>query len=169
MEQNEELYKRSRSSPQWLVNLRKLWSYPARFALSSRLRVACLRRMGIRFDDPSRTFVGEECSFDREVPELVTVCEGAEVAFRVTVLAHNSYTHTVAPVRIGRYAFVGAGSTILPGVDIGDHACVAAGAVVTQDVPARAMVAGNPARLVRTDVEDHAEVFARIHGQPKYR
>jgi UDP-2-acetamido-3-amino-2,3-dideoxy-glucuronate N-acetyltransferase len=44
---------------------------------------------------------------------------------------------------------VGAGSVILPGVEVGERAFVGAGAVVTRDVPVRALVIGNPARIVR--------------------
>lgn len=46
-------------------------------------------------------------------------------------------------------ASIGANATILPGVTIGDHAMVGAGSVVTKDVPAGAVVVGNPARVVR--------------------
>lgn len=52
------------------------------------------------------------------------------------------------PVRIGAGSWLGQGSTILPGVTVGRHAVVAAGAVVTRDVPPYAMVAGVPARVV---------------------
>ncbi len=166
MERNEETYKRERPIPRWQTHARKLFSFPARIALTSGLRVRFLRALGVHFDAPSRTFVGEDCYIDREVPELISIGERAEIAFRVTILAHNSYLHVVAPVRIGAYAFIGAGAIILPGVEIGAHACVAAGAVVTQSVPARAMVAGNPARIVRTDVRDHTEIFEAIHDHP---
>jgi len=132
------------------------------------MRVFCLRRMGIRFDNPKRAFVGEECSFDREVPELISIGEGVVIAMRVTIVAHSSYIHEVAPVRIGSGVFLGAGCIILPGVTVGDHATVGAGAVVTKDVPERAIVGGNPAKVLRTDVEDHAEIYQRIHGRPKY-
>jgi len=54
----------------------------------------------------------------------------------------------VSPVRVRRGASLGAGSLILPGVTVGEYALVAAGAVVTQDVPAQGLVVGNPARLV---------------------
>lgn len=53
------------------------------------------------------------------------------------------------PVRIGRGAFLGIGSIVLQGVTVGEQAYVAAGAVVTSDVPPRTLVAGNPARPVR--------------------
>lgn len=55
----------------------------------------------------------------------------------------------VAAVRLGDNVWLGRGATVLPGVTIGDHSIVAAGAVVTKDVAARTVVAGNPARVVR--------------------
>jgi len=51
--------------------------------------------------------------------------------------------------RLRRHCRVGAGAVLLPGVEIGEQAFVAAGAVVTRDVPARALVMGVPARVVR--------------------
>lgn len=54
-------------------------------------------------------------------------------------------------VRIGRGAFVGAGAVVAPEVTVGPNATVGAGAVVIGDVPANAVVVGNPARIVRTD------------------
>jgi acetyltransferase-like isoleucine patch superfamily enzyme len=56
---------------------------------------------------------------------------------------------TVAPIRIGRGAWIAAGAIVLQGVTVGDDAVVAAGAVVTEDVPTRTLVAGVPARVVR--------------------
>lgn len=61
----------------------------------------------------------------------------------------------VAPVRLGTNVWVGRSAMILPGVSIGDHAVIAAGSIVTEDVPARTLVAGAPARSIRTlDVPD---------------
>jgi acetyltransferase-like isoleucine patch superfamily enzyme len=56
---------------------------------------------------------------------------------------------TTARIHIGRGAWIAAGATVLQGVTVGDDAVVAAGAVVTKDVPARTLVAGVPAHVVR--------------------
>jgi maltose O-acetyltransferase len=55
----------------------------------------------------------------------------------------------VKPVRIGNYAWICTGALILPGVTVGDGGVVAAGAVVSRNVPAYTVVAGNPAKIVR--------------------
>jgi acetyltransferase-like isoleucine patch superfamily enzyme len=56
---------------------------------------------------------------------------------------------TSAPIRIGRGVWIATGAMVLQGVTVGDDAVVAAGAVVTRDVPPRTLVAGVPARVVR--------------------
>lgn len=53
------------------------------------------------------------------------------------------------PIVLEDGAWIGVGATILPGVTVGKDAVVAAGSVVTKDVPARAIVGGNPARILR--------------------
>jgi len=57
------------------------------------------------------------------------------------------------PILIKRNAWIGAGATILPGVTIGENAVVAAGAVVSKDVPDNAVVGGVPAKVIRSIFE----------------
>jgi acetyltransferase-like isoleucine patch superfamily enzyme len=54
---------------------------------------------------------------------------------------------------VGKFCQIGANSIILPGIRVNDHSIVAAGAVVTKDVPAHSIVAGNPAKVIRSDIE----------------
>ena len=61
-----------------------------------------------------------------------------------------------APIVIGSRVWIGSDSTVLPGVTIGDGAIVAAGAVVTKDVPPNTIVAGVPARIIRNLTEEES-------------
>ncbi|MEK7090999.1 MAG: acyltransferase [Patescibacteria group bacterium] len=63
-------------------------------------------------------------------------------------LTAEDFVATVAPVEIGDYVFIGPRAVILPGVTIGRGAVVAAGAVVTRDVPEFAIVGGVPAKVI---------------------
>jgi maltose O-acetyltransferase len=68
----------------------------------------------------------------------------------VDTASRRRHVETGAPVTIGENCWIGAGSVVLPGVSVGDDSVVAAGAVVTRDVPAGVVVAGVPARVVRS-------------------
>ena len=61
----------------------------------------------------------------------------------------KQYPTQFSGVTIHNGASIGANATLLPGITIGERAMVGAGAVVTKDVPARAVVVGNPAKIVR--------------------
>ena len=57
------------------------------------------------------------------------------------------------PIVVKRNAWIGPGATILPGVTIGEHAVIAAGAVVSKDVPANTVVAGVLAKFIKTIIQ----------------
>ena len=61
----------------------------------------------------------------------------------------KQYPESFSKITIREGASIGANATLLPGVTIGSHAMVGAGAVVTKDVPEHAVVAGNPAKIIR--------------------
>lgn len=67
------------------------------------------------------------------------------------------YPEQFLGVRLERGASIGANATVLPGVTIGEYAMVGAGAVVTKDVPPKAVVVGNPARILRF-LDDHDSI-----------
>ena len=75
-------------------------------------------------------------------PHLITIDDGVFVGIGAIIIAHFGGHRGV---RIGKRAFIGPGVIILPDVEIGDGAVVAAGSVVSKSVPAMTMVRGNPA------------------------
>jgi len=103
-------------------------------------------------------FVGRGAEFD--VAGEVTVGAHTVIAPRCFITDHNHGTHSarridqqpnaVARVTIGADVWLGAGVVVLPGVTIGDGAVVGANSVVTNDVANLTIVAGAPARVLRT-------------------
>ena len=104
------------------------------------------------------SFLGDQCLLD--LAEGIVLGPQVTLAERVLILTHTNvgykdhplqrhFPATAAPVRIEGGSFVGANVTILPGITVGAGSFVAAGAVVTADVPARTLVAGVPARPLR--------------------
>lgn len=67
-------------------------------------------------------------------------------------------------VIIGKYVWIGANAMVLPGVNIGDGAVIAAGSVVVKDVPPFAVVGGNPAKVLKYRNED---TFRRLERESK--
>ncbi|MGG3454028.1 MULTISPECIES: acyltransferase [Paenibacillus] len=100
--------------------------------------------------------VGEHTAFGLMVmvdvffPELITVGRNSVIGYNTTILAHEYLIkeYRLGEVRIGDEVMIGANSTILPGVTIGDGAVVAAGSVVHKDVAPGAFVGGNPLRVL---------------------
>ncbi|WP_343525288.1 DapH/DapD/GlmU-related protein [Sphingomonas sp.] len=100
---------------------------------------------------PTATF-SLSAHFDRTYPRGIHVGAETYVALGVTILAHDMTRSLYCDTRIGQRCFIGARSVILPGVTIGDGSVVGAGSVVTKDVPPHSVVAGNPARVIRSDI-----------------
>lgn len=94
------------------------------------------------------------CFLDPTHCFLITIGDDVTMSIRVTVMAHDASTKKtlgytkIGQVHIGDHVFIGANTTILPGVTIGDYAVVGAGSIVTHDVPAKTVVAGVPAKEI---------------------
>ncbi len=84
----------------------------------------------------------------------ITIEDGAQIAANVQLISNNHDLYernviTCRPVRICKGAWIGAGSTVLPGVTVGKHAIVGAASVVTKSIPDYAVAVGNPARVIK--------------------
>lgn len=85
----------------------------------------------------------------------ITIEDNVQIAGNVSLLSnnHDLYDREVLlckPIVIREGAWIVANAVILAGVEVGKHAVVGAGAVVTKDVPDYAVVAGNPAKVIKT-------------------
>lgn len=106
-----------------------------------------------------------------EVADHITIGAGALIGPNVYITDHNHGTAigrpmfeqatTISPIQIGADVWIGANSVILPGVTIGPGAIIGAGAVVNRNVPANAIVAGVPARVI-----GHRQSAATIDIEP---
>jgi acetyltransferase-like isoleucine patch superfamily enzyme len=93
---------------------------------------------GVTIED--NVFVGHGVTFINDAYPRATTPQGE---------LQTEKDWNVQPTRVKKGASIGSGSTILSNVTIGENALVGAGSVVTRDVPDNAIVAGNPARLLR--------------------
>ncbi|QCO58133.1 acyltransferase (plasmid) [Pseudorhodobacter turbinis] len=98
------------------------------------------------------TIISLKATLDRTYPQGIHIGEGSAVNFGAVILTHDMARSQYKHTRIGKYSAIGARSIVMPGVTVGDHSIVAAGAIVTRDVPDNVIVAGNPARVIRTGI-----------------
>jgi acetyltransferase-like isoleucine patch superfamily enzyme len=94
---------------------------------------------GVTIED--NVFIGHNVTFTNDIYPRATTADGA---------LQTGADWTVEPTLVKRGASIGSGATILARITIGENAIVGAGAVVTKDVPANSIVAGNPARFLRS-------------------
>jgi len=122
-----------------------------RISPSLRLKRVLLRRLGMTVG-PGAVWALESTP-DVFWPELVTVEAHAIVGYDATVLCHEFLQdeYRTGEVHIGKKAMVGAGAVVLPGVEIGAGAQVAANSLVADDVPPETTVAGVPATPVEAE------------------
>ena len=104
-------------------------------------------------------FINSGCHFQDQGG--IKIGDGALIGHNVVLATINhdlnpkeNRKNHYAAIKIGAHVWIGSNATVLPGVTIGDYAVVAAGAVVTRDVPAMTVVGGVPARVLKTIQEE---------------
>ena len=128
------------------VSLRNYLQRVAALARALVLRHVWGMRVGKGVQISGKAFLDFTHPRGLHIGDYTIITQGARI------FTHEYVTATHCDTVIGPRCFIGANAIILAGVTIGERCIVAAGAVVTQDVPARSMVAGNPARIVRSDL-----------------
>lgn len=126
---------------------------------------------GVKIGSPFNLYISTNVHIDSLFPELVTVEDEVYITRGVKILSHYNPTppqqeiigkETIkGSVHIKRGAFIGVSSIILPNATIGECALIAAGSVVTKDIPDFAIAAGNPAIIIG-DIREHG--FSETSG-----
>jgi len=91
--------------------------------------------------------------FDKTNPRGLHIGAYSYVAFDAAILTHDLTRGCKVHTYIGENCFVGARSIVLPGISVGNNSIIAAGAVVTKNVESGTIVAGNPARVIRSEIK----------------
>lgn len=117
------------------------------------VKVSYLRAAGVRIGQNTMVSLGAKIDVRRG---NVQIGDNCHITYGVVILSHDGAARQIDPeddgegaVVIGDNVFVGVNAVVLKGVTIGDNSVVAAGAVVSADVPENVVVAGNPARIIR--------------------
>ncbi|MBN7275374.1 sugar O-acetyltransferase [Ligilactobacillus pobuzihii] len=95
---------------------------------------------GCRFQDQGKIVIGDNSLVGHNVV-IATINHDFKPDDRGTM--------HLQPVKLEQNTWIGSSSTILPGVTVGKNSIVAAGSIVTKDIPANTVVAGNPARIIK--------------------
>jgi acetyltransferase-like isoleucine patch superfamily enzyme len=109
---------------------------------------------GVRISSANGITIGDNCMFASSV--YVTDSDWHGIYDRTSPLRQSE------PVRIGDNVWIGDSAIVCKGVTIGDNSVVGAGSVVTGDIPANVVAAGNPARVVR-DIDPERPMITRAH------
>lgn len=120
-------------------------------------RVRLQRMRGVKIG--KNVFIGAQVLIDPPYPNLVTIEDDVDISGYSIFTAHSGASLPMrqerllepeyAPIKVERGVWIAAGALITPGVTIGRNSVVAAGAVVTKDVPPYTIVAGVPAKVIR--------------------
>lgn len=97
-----------------------------------------------------------KAKLDKTNPKGIYIDEGSYIAFGAVILTHDMCRKLHADVKIGKNCFIGANSIIMPSVVIEDNCIIASGAVVTKNVTQGSVVAGNPAKVIRSNIKTTA-------------
>ena len=116
-------------------------------------------RSHFRMDIGKNVKIAKTVHLDKNInPKGIHIGDNTWLLRNAMVLAHDycrgeNGTGKRYQTYIGKNCVIGVNSIVLPGVKIGDHVVVAAGAVVTKDVPSHCIIAGNPAKVNKIGIE----------------
>lgn len=117
----------------------------------SRIRISILRAAGIKIGQ--NCFIGANVYFDEMRPELIEIGSFVTITSGTRIISHffnpTPPRYYYGMVTIGSRVFIGMNTLIVNAVNIGDRAILAAGSVITKDIPSAEIWGGNPAKFIK--------------------
>lgn len=113
---------------------------------------------GMHLNKKARISFGAK--LDKTNPKGVYIDEDSYVASGAIIFAHDFARSIRKDTYVGKRCFIGANAIIMCGVKIGDEVIVGSGAIVTKDIPSNCIVAGNPAKIIKTEI--HTGKFGQL-------
>ncbi len=135
---------------------------PIRLRWVTAVYIYFLRRWGVQFTG-CPAYISGKVDIDGTDYSLITLGKGVTLSGNTRILTHDWSPHTVGkameiytinplgrilPVKIGDYSFIGTGSIVMPGVNIGRGCIIGAGTIVRGSIPDFSIVIGNPGQII---------------------
>lgn len=148
--------------------IKNLLLVPYRLYMQRYKPVEWARKLGVNMGDNIYIYGNVQWSSE---PWIITLGNNVHITEGVKFITHDGGSlilrrftpdlEMTFPIVVGDYVYIGTNAIILPGVTIGENSIVAAGSVVTKDVPSGTVVAGVPARVIETIDEYHKKAKAK--------
>lgn len=123
--------------------------------LPSRIRVNMLQKAGVNFVDKASVFIGSNVSFDTHYPNLITIEKGVQLTQGVKLITHSVIVrppfrkHRLGRIKLGKNAFLGSGTIVLPDVEVGENTLVGAGSIINRNLDPNSLYVGNPIKKIK--------------------
>lgn len=140
--------------------------------LNREMPLTVLKKRGMKIGENFSKQQG--CFLDPSHCFLIEIGDNVTFSSRVTLFAHDASSKKLTSyVKIGKIkiednVFIGANTTILPNVRIGENSIIGAGSVVVKDIPANCVATGNPAKMIMTVQEYKSKLEEKIKNSQTF-
>lgn len=148
--------------------LERIIKAPYNIYLKKFFPVKWARRIGVNIGDNVQIYGHVQWSSE---PWIITIGDNVHITNGVEFITHDGGSlilrhitpdlEMTFPITVGNNVYIGTRAIIMPGVTIGNNSIIAAGSIVTKDVPDNSVVAGIPAKIIETLEEYHAKAQAK--------